>query len=186
MTRYFLGLGSNINPRRHLPLMVEALLELAPTLHVGRVLETAPVGVVGDPFLNAPVCLTSNLAPMALKAWTNALEARLGRDRAAPDSKHRSRSADLDILFSIADEATRVPPDLLPPEPYMRPLLLELLAFLGIATEAEQPAPGPGVRLELAGLARLPPKGKGGGPTITPRVFGEYPVTIFRRNPIDI
>lgn len=168
MTRYFLGLGSNIDPRRNLSLMLGALLELAPALHVGRVLETAPVGVVGAPFLNAPVCLTSDLSPEALKIWTNALEARLGRDRAAPGSKHKSRSADLDILFAVAGDTTRVPPALLPAEPYMRPMLLELLAYLGLATTAEEPALGPGVALDLGGVT-----------------VGERPTTIYRGEPRD-
>jgi 2-amino-4-hydroxy-6-hydroxymethyldihydropteridine diphosphokinase len=164
VTRYFLGLGSNIAPRRNLPLMLAALFELAPTLYVGRVLETAPVGVAGDSFLNVPICLRSDLTPEALKTWSNALEAHLGRDRAAPDSKHKSRTADLDLLFWLADDATFVAPDQLPTEPYMRPLLLELLAHLGITTEAEEPELGAGVQLELGGAA-----------------FGAGPTTIHRR-----
>jgi 2-amino-4-hydroxy-6-hydroxymethyldihydropteridine diphosphokinase len=169
--RYFLGLGSNIVPRQNLPLMIAALLDLAPTLHVGRVVETAPVGLAGELFLNAPVCLASELAPDALKAWTNALEARLGRDRADPGRSHRSRTADLDALFWLPEGDSFVPPGLLPAEPYMRPMLLELLAYLGLATRAEPPALGPGVALALPGPPGLR--------------LGERPTTIHRGEPRD-
>jgi 2-amino-4-hydroxy-6-hydroxymethyldihydropteridine diphosphokinase len=150
--RYFVGLGSNIAPRQHIALMLRALLQLAPTLHVGRVVETAPVGVDGEPFLNAPVCLSSHLTPQALKAFFNATEARLGRDRADPDSKHKSRTADLDLLFGLEDGARDVPAQLLPSEPYMRPMLLELLGYLGLAIAAELPPLPVGLPLELDGL----------------------------------
>jgi 2-amino-4-hydroxy-6-hydroxymethyldihydropteridine diphosphokinase len=151
--RYFVGLGSNIAPRVHLPLMLRALLRLAPTLYVGRVLETAPVAVAGDPFLNVPVALESALSPPELKLRLNAVEAGLGRDRADPASKVKSRTADLDILFWIDDCAAGVPPELLPDEPYMRPMLLELLAALDLdAGVGPGPLP-PGVALSLDGLS---------------------------------
>jgi 2-amino-4-hydroxy-6-hydroxymethyldihydropteridine diphosphokinase len=150
--RYFVGLGSNIAPDRHMVLMLRALLQLAPAIHVGRVVETAPVGVVGEPFLNAPVCLSSDMSPRELKACFNATEAALGRDRADPDSKRKSRTADIDLLFGLDDDARAAPVALLPPEPYMRPMLIELLGYLGVAT-AESPPPLPaGRRLELDGL----------------------------------
>jgi 2-amino-4-hydroxy-6-hydroxymethyldihydropteridine diphosphokinase len=151
--RYFLGLGSNIAPRAHLPLMLRALLRLAPTLHVGRVLETAPVAVAGDPFLNVPVCLESPLAPEELKRLCNAVEAALGRDRADPASKVKSRTADLDILFWLDDGAASVSPRLLPQEPYMRPMLLELLGALDLVASVEVPALPAGVTLDIAGLS---------------------------------
>lgn len=147
--RYFLGLGSNVAPREHMALMLRALLQLAPTLHLGRLVETAPVAVAGDPFLNLPVCFASALDPPALKRVCNALEVALGRDRDHPASKVRSRTADLDILFWLDEAATDVDPGLLPQEPYMRPMLLELLASLGLQTAAETPTLPPGVPLEL-------------------------------------
>lgn len=150
--RYFVGLGSNIAPRLHLPLMLRALLQLAPTLYVGRVLETPPIAVAGGPFLNVPVSLTSPLSPDELKLRLNTIEARLGRDRADPASKVKSRTADLDILFWLEDGADSVPPERLPEEPYMRPMLLELLAALDLATGLELPSLPPGVALSLDGL----------------------------------
>jgi 2-amino-4-hydroxy-6-hydroxymethyldihydropteridine diphosphokinase len=161
--RYFLGLGSNIHPQANLPAMLRALFDLAPALHVGRVLQTAPVGVAGEPFLNVPVALACDLAPQELKQFCNQLEARLGRDRSDPQSKTKSRTADLDILFWLAPDAAQVPAELLPPEPYMRPMLLELLGYLGLRSPAEPPALAPGVPLQLDG-----------------RAFGVAPLTLWR------
>lgn len=150
--RYFIGLGSNIAPHRHMALMLQALLEIAPTIHVGRIVETAPVGFVGAPFLNAPACLSSDWSPDRLKAFLNAIEARLGRNRDDPESKRKSRTADLDILFWLDDQARLAPDQLLPSELYMRPMLLELLGYLGITTTAELPAPPAATAMTLDGL----------------------------------
>jgi len=150
--RYFLGLGSNIAPHTHIPLMLSVLLQLTPRLEVGRVLETAPVAVAGDPFLNVPVAFTSELAPGDLKRFCNAIEVAFGRDRDDPGSKVKSRSADLDLLFWVDEATTFVAPELLPHEPYMRPMLLELLGSLGLETVAETPTLPAGVAVELREL----------------------------------
>jgi 2-amino-4-hydroxy-6-hydroxymethyldihydropteridine diphosphokinase len=151
--RYFVGLGSNIEPRSNIPLMLRALLQLSPTVHVSRVVETVPVGMDGAPFLNAAAALTVDLSPAELKAHFNAVEAALGRNRADPASKTRSRTADLDILFALEPGAMGVPSALLPSEPYVRPTLLELLDALGVPARETAPALGPGVALSLDGLA---------------------------------
>lgn len=149
--RYFVGLGSNIEPRRNVPLMLRALLSISPAVHIGRVVQTDPVGVVGAPFLNAAAAISTSLTPQELKAFFNSTEARLGRDRSDPGSKLRSRTADLDIILALAPGAAGVAPELLPREPYVLPLLLELLDALGVAAP-EPPALPPGVPLSLDGL----------------------------------
>lgn len=151
--RYFVSLGSNIEPRTNLPLMLRALLQISPTVQVSSVIQTDPVGVAGAPFLNAAAAISAQLSPAELKALLNAVEASLGRDRAAPSSKTRSRPADLDILFPLDPAAASVAPELLPPEPYVRPMLLELLEALGVDAGAEPVPLAPGVRLSLGGLS---------------------------------
>lgn len=150
--RYFLGLGSNMAPHVHMPAMLRALFEFSPTIYVGRVLETTPVGVEGEPFLNLPVCFSSRLSPPALKEQLNRLEAAFGRDRSDPASKQKSRTADFDILFWLEAGAAFVVPALLPDEPYMRPMLLELLSYLNLQTVAERPMLPAGVALPLDDL----------------------------------
>jgi 2-amino-4-hydroxy-6-hydroxymethyldihydropteridine diphosphokinase len=151
--RYFISLGSNIEPHRNVPLMLQALLQIAPTVHIGRVVQTDPVGVVGAPFLNSVAAIGADLAPGELKSFFDTIEASLGRDRSDPAKKTKSRPADLDILFPLEPTALRVGAALLPREPYVLPMLLELLELLGVAAEAGPPALAPGVPLSLQGLA---------------------------------
>jgi 2-amino-4-hydroxy-6-hydroxymethyldihydropteridine diphosphokinase len=150
--RYFLGLSSNIAPHQHMPRMVQALLELAPILHLGRIVQTAPVGVVGDPFLNSVACIDLELPAAELKRVCNALETAFGRDRGVPGSKTKSRTADIDPLFGLEPGVQKVPAALLPGEPYVRPMLLELIAALGMRTAAERPDLAPGVSLPFHDL----------------------------------
>lgn len=151
--RFFIGLGSNIEPGRNFPLMLRALLRVAPAVHISRVVQTEPVGVAGARFLNAAAAFEAAMTQAELKAYFNAVEAALGRDRADPASKSSSRTADLDILFALEATTTRVPAELLPSEPYVRPLLLELLAALGLTATAEPLALAPGVALQFDELA---------------------------------
>ncbi|OSM04892.1 2-amino-4-hydroxy-6-hydroxymethyldihydropteridine diphosphokinase [Magnetofaba australis] len=133
MDYYFIGLGSNIEPERNMALALAALLDLAPTLYVSRVLATKPVNVPDDAyFLNCAVALQSPLSPEALKHEFNAIEARMGRDRSDPDRWKKSRTIDLDILFLWDKRRPIDSPTLLPDEPYIRPQVLELMDFLHI------------------------------------------------------
>jgi 2-amino-4-hydroxy-6-hydroxymethyldihydropteridine diphosphokinase len=152
---YILGLGSNLDPIRHVPLMLRALLELTPTLQVGRIIETAPLAVDGPPFLNGVVSLISDRSPQQLKAYCSQIELALGRDRGDPASKVKSRTADLDILLVLAEQTSLLPAELLPSEPYVRPILLELLTYLGMTIDGayEEPELPPGVELWLDGTA---------------------------------
>jgi 2-amino-4-hydroxy-6-hydroxymethyldihydropteridine diphosphokinase len=149
--RYFVGVGSNIDPQRNVPRVIEALLALAPTLTLGRVIATAPVGMSGDTFLNLPVSFLSVLTPAELKSRCNAIEIALGRDRSAPDSKVRSRPADLDILFWLDTTASTVDPQLLPTEPYMRPMTIELVHYLKIACSVQTPVLPQGTAVIIQG-----------------------------------
>lgn len=169
--RYFLGLGSNLAPYTHVPQMLRALMQLTSQLHVGRVLETAPIAVAGNSFLNVPVSFASSLAPATLKQVCNAIEVAFGRDRDDPASKVKSRSADLDLLFWVDEAATEIAPEQLPREPYMRPMLLELLACLGLETTAELPDLPAGVPVGLHGLA------VGRAPATLTRAAGGYVLT---------
>jgi 2-amino-4-hydroxy-6-hydroxymethyldihydropteridine diphosphokinase len=138
--RYILGLGSNIEPGVNTLRMIAALCALDGRPVISRVIETAPVGVIGDPFLNAVVGLCSGLTPEAVKVQLLGIEAALGRDHRDPQRKTRSRPADIDILLVLAEDAHAVPAAELPTEPYLRPQVLEVLAYLGIATDAQAEA----------------------------------------------
>ncbi len=98
-TKTLISVGSNIEPRRHLP---EALRRLGPRLRVlalSRVYETEPVGAAGTPpFLNAAILAETVLAPLDLKHQVlRPVERELGRERGA--DADAPRTLDLDIAI---------------------------------------------------------------------------------------
>ncbi len=68
MTRYALGLGSNVGDRlAHLRFAVECLGDVGGVGAVSSLYESAPVGgPVQGPFLNAVVVVESDLVPLVL------------------------------------------------------------------------------------------------------------------------
>ena len=93
------GLGSNVEPDRHLPAAVRLLAERLDVRALSSAWATPPVGPPGQlPFLNAAALVATDLAPGALKAGVlREVERRLGRlrsgDRFAP------RTIDLDLVI---------------------------------------------------------------------------------------
>lgn len=136
MPVYFLGLGSNIDPVHNIPRILDALLALAPTIDISRIIRTAPVGLTdgGGDFLNVVVRLISDLPASALKARLTDIEIALGRDRSHPHSKKLSRPADIDILLALPAARSVAAAADLPDEPYTLPLLIELLHVHGQAS----------------------------------------------------
>ncbi len=99
MRCYLLGLGSNLEPHKHLP---GAITELA---HLGRisaqspVVTTAPVGdTFHHEFCNQLLVLESDLLPGPLKQRLQHIEVKLGREPKNPDRKTKDRTIDIDIL----------------------------------------------------------------------------------------
>ena len=97
----YLGLGSNVGDRRaHLQAAVDAL-----PAHGVRVLassstyDTDPVGEILDQpdFLNACLCIETNLDPEALLDACKAVEGELGRVQGGP--RHGPRPIDVDLLL---------------------------------------------------------------------------------------
>ena len=62
MTRLFLGLGSNIEPARYLPLGLSELEGLLGSLRVSPVYEGAAIGFSGAPFWNLVVEAQTSLS----------------------------------------------------------------------------------------------------------------------------
>jgi len=96
-----LGLGSNVGDRRaNLQAAVEALPAIGVAVTASSsTYDTDPVGeILEQPsFLNACVAVSTELEPLALLDAVKELEARLGREAAAP--RHGPRAIDIDILL---------------------------------------------------------------------------------------
>jgi 2-amino-4-hydroxy-6-hydroxymethyldihydropteridine diphosphokinase len=134
-------IGSNVDRERCVARVLQALLDLSGSVHVSRIVETPPIGLVdgGSAFLNLAAALPWNDETAALKKQLIAIEVALGRDRGDRRSSVKSRTADIDPVLRLESASTHVKPDSLPTEPYAREVLLEVLAHIGVRVE-ERPA----------------------------------------------
>lgn len=98
----YLSLGSNLGDRH-------ALLRQAIELLAGRVgvvrrqssfIETEPWGFESEhPFLNAVICLETELTPARCLIETQTIERELGRLQKSSDGHYHDRPIDIDILL---------------------------------------------------------------------------------------
>jgi len=122
--RYLLGIGSNVDPEKNVPRILEALLDTFERLELSRIVRTPPVGPMdGGDFLNLVVAVESPRTLTELKSRWRRIETRLGRDREHPDRKRRRRPADIDHLLTLDDGTDRIEAAELPEEPFFRPAL---------------------------------------------------------------
>jgi 2-amino-4-hydroxy-6-hydroxymethyldihydropteridine diphosphokinase len=98
--RAYIGLGSNLEAERHLPVAVDELATLGSIAAVSRVYESAAVGETDQPYyLNAAVLLlTERSAELLCRTELPAIESRLGRIR-DPHNKNAPRTIDLDLVL---------------------------------------------------------------------------------------
>lgn len=96
--RFFLSAGSNIEPKKYIPLSIKTLKEKFSVIKVSSVYETDPVGAAGDrKFWNyaAEIEFAGNRS--CLTAEIREIEESLGRRR-DPQNKFAPRCIDIDIL----------------------------------------------------------------------------------------
>ena len=97
MARVYLSLGSNLEPRRHLPAAITALRERFGAIAVSPAYRSKSVGFDGADFVNLAVGLDTALSPEALNDWLHALEDHHGRRRDVP--RYADRTLDIDIVL---------------------------------------------------------------------------------------
>lgn len=96
MTRAYIGVGSNIEPRKHIRHALHLLGERFGELTVSPVYASAAVGFDGADFLNLVVGMDVHTdAPMLLQGL-HCIEEHCGRERKL---RTASRSMDLDLLL---------------------------------------------------------------------------------------
>lgn len=102
--RAFIGLGSNVaslagDPEQTVRAAIAALEELGRITAQSSLYRTAPVGFLDQPdFINAVVCLETDVEAEELMQELLAIERRFGRDRNASVPKG-PRTLDLDLLL---------------------------------------------------------------------------------------
>jgi len=92
----FVGMGSNIEPRVHVPDALAGLRAAFGILDVSPVYRCPAVGFSGNDFVNLVVAFQSSDAVEDVQAQLRGIEAACGRHRGAGDG---SRTMDLDMLL---------------------------------------------------------------------------------------
>ena len=100
--KYYLSLGSNINPESNLQLAISALNKILTETECSSIYQTQAEGFEGDDFLNLIFAGVSSLAFEDLNKKLKDIEDSSGRDRNA--KKFSSRTLDIDIVLQLNDE----------------------------------------------------------------------------------
>lgn len=101
---FYLSLGSNLAPEKHIGLALYELCERYQTALILPIVHTEPCAIhSSNGFLNSIALIASNESTSELKHWLNQLECAHGRDRTDPNRSAKDRTLDIDIL---AEQAT--------------------------------------------------------------------------------
>ena len=96
--KYFLSLGSNIEPKKNLDLAIGALGKILDEMNCSAIYQTKAEGFEGEDFLNLVISGNSSLSFKSLNKKLKSIEDITGRDREAP--KFSARTLDIDIAVS--------------------------------------------------------------------------------------
>lgn len=135
MTKYVVGIGSNLGDRaHHLNEAVRriAALDGVTLLAVSSIYETDPVGPPQPDFLNGATLLDTDKSPRDLLSSLLQIEAELGRVRR---EKWGPRTLDLDILWKSGDPYDD--PELHVPHPQFQERAFALAPFLDVCPDQE-------------------------------------------------
>lgn len=101
--KYYLSLGSNIEPEKNIPKAITLLKEYGNVEAVSSAWRSAAIGTSGPAFLNAAVLFISTLSSRELKIQVlQKIEKQIGRVRSS--DKNAPRPIDIDILISGSEE----------------------------------------------------------------------------------
>ena len=117
----YLGLGSNLGNRKAILNEAIALIfeRVGEVIRQSSFLETKPWGFERpNQFLNACLCVNTELAPRQLLETTQAVEKEMGRAHKTVNRKYQDRIIDIDIL--MIDDLKIDEPDFKVPHPLMK------------------------------------------------------------------
>ena len=131
MPLVYLGLGSNVEPKKNLQLGIGELRERYGDLEMSAVYQSAAVGFDGADFLNMVVGLRSDDAPRDIHREVGLIHDLAGRDRAS--DRFSSRPLDIDLLLYD---------DLVIDEPRLKIPRCDVLDFSFVLRPLAELAPG--------------------------------------------
>lgn len=97
MAMIYLGIGSNLQPRKNLKLAMRELKKRFSVLQVSPVYRNQPVGFEGSEFLNAVACAETEMSPESVCRELEHIHEVAGRNRGL--SGFQSRTLDIDLLL---------------------------------------------------------------------------------------
>ncbi|HKJ70141.1 MAG TPA: 2-amino-4-hydroxy-6-hydroxymethyldihydropteridine diphosphokinase [Gammaproteobacteria bacterium] len=112
MTRFHVGIGSNLDPAANVRGGVAALEKTFGRVRCSTVYETEPVGFDGPPFYNLVAEIATDLDLAAVVERLRAIEDAFGRERPASGSAFGNRTLDLDLLLfgdCVTDDPVPLP-----------------------------------------------------------------------------
>ena len=131
----YLGIGSNVEAIRNINSGIRELEAAFAPVRLSPAYRNRAVGFEGDDFINLVAECRTEMQPLELKAWLNALEDRHGRRREVP--KFSNRTLDIDIL--LYDDLWIRLPDLELPRPEIETFAHVLRPLADIAPDMIHP-----------------------------------------------
>lgn len=116
----YLGLGANLGDKeRNLRMSVKKIEErIGDIVSLSAFYATAPWGFSsGNSFLNAAVCVETNLLPLQVLKETQRIEQELGRTEKSVNGQYSDRLIDIDLL--LYDDRVMDTEELILPHPLM-------------------------------------------------------------------
>lgn len=138
MAEVFVGIGSNLQPRRWIAASLRCLRARYGSLRISPVYESVPMGLEGGNFLNLVVFFETSESPRALQENLHGIEAQNGRRRNRPGDG--SRTLDLDLL--LYDDLLIDEPGLTIPRPDSLRYAFVLRPLADLAPERRHPLVG--------------------------------------------
>ncbi|CAM2741358.1 2-amino-4-hydroxy-6-hydroxymethyldihydropteridinediphosphokinase [Vibrio ordalii] len=124
MTTVYVGVGSNIERRKHIEAAIEELSIIGNQLQISTIYECASVGFNSAAFYNLVVALETRLSLSDFVAQLRAIESRWGRDPQA--KKFQDRTLDLDIIL-FGEEISAQDPELPRSDIFKYPFVIQPL-----------------------------------------------------------
>lgn len=124
MTTVYVGVGSNIERRKHIEAAIKELSTIGNQLQISTIYECASVGFNSAAFYNLVVALETRLSLSDFVAQLRAIESRWGRDPQA--KKFQDRTLDLDIIL-FGEEISAQDPELPRSDIFKYPFVIQPL-----------------------------------------------------------